>query len=361
MVNPQISEVRSGPARRSGAARPITSGSLPRAGGIFPSPLDSGAPLDGWRTEADPGPSFLKGLTHHKEAPDWAAWWVLWRRVAAGLPEEAHRALFEAIEPHLKPAPKGRVINPGKKAAGPRRRRDGPFARRARAAFAAEKEEAAGWLLERLEQGNAPGVVWALGRLGARVPVARAPRRGRAPAGDRVRFSSRKLLALDWKKHDEAPFAAAQLGRLSGDRARDLDGGIVARADGATVGKSRRGRVGEGFARGSCPRRARRTKNFWRGPAARSAPRLTPAAKKPISRAEIGGRLRSRSVLARPGAIFHSVVRQGRPGKSRSSASRAGRKPILPASFEGPSREKGLYCLDSPLSECARFRSTHRF
>jgi hypothetical protein len=32
-----------------------------------------------------------------------------------------------------------------------------------------------------------------------------------------------RLLALDWGRHPEAPFAAAQLARLSGDRTRDLD------------------------------------------------------------------------------------------------------------------------------------------
>jgi hypothetical protein len=31
------------------------------------------------------------------------------------------------------------------------------------------------------------------------------------------------MLALDWRQLDEAPFAAAQLARRSGDRSRDLD------------------------------------------------------------------------------------------------------------------------------------------
>jgi hypothetical protein len=84
-----------------------------------------------------------------------------------------------------------------------------------------QKELASSWLLERLSSGNAPGVVWALGRLGARVPVAGAAENVLAPETASVLLE--KLLALDWKKHDEAPFAAAQLARLSGDRARDLD------------------------------------------------------------------------------------------------------------------------------------------
>jgi len=186
-----------------------------------------GAPLDAWRTE-QLWTLFPQGLTHHKEAPVWAAWWVLWRRVAAGLPEEAHRALFEAIEPHLRPPPKGRVVNPGKKPPGlavdEMVRLLGALERLA----PQKKEEAAGWLLERLESGSAPGVIWALGRLGARVPVAGAAESVLAPEVASALLE--KLLALDWKKHDEAPFAAAQLARLSGDRARDLDGELRERA-----------------------------------------------------------------------------------------------------------------------------------
>ncbi len=76
-----------------------------------------GAPLDEWRAE-QAWTLFPQGLTHHKEAAVWASWWILWRRIAAGLPGEAHEALFEAIAPHLRPAPKGRVANPGKKPPG---------------------------------------------------------------------------------------------------------------------------------------------------------------------------------------------------------------------------------------------------
>ncbi len=186
-----------------------------------------GAPLDAWRTN-QLWTLFSQGLTRHKDAPVWAAWWVLWRRVAAGLPEEAHRALFDAIEPHLRPLPVGRVVNPGKKPPGlavdEMIRLLGALERLA----PQKKEEAASWLLARLESGSAPGVVWALGRLGARVPVAGAAESVLAPEVAAALLE--KLLALDWKKHDEAPFAVAQLGRLSGDRSRDLDVALRERA-----------------------------------------------------------------------------------------------------------------------------------
>jgi hypothetical protein len=39
-----------------------------------------------------------------------------------------------------------------------------------------------------------------------------------------------RLLSLDFRRADEAPFAVAQLARLSGDRARDLDESVRLRA-----------------------------------------------------------------------------------------------------------------------------------
>ena len=182
-----------------------------------------GAPLDAWRVE-QAWTLFDQGLTNHKEAAVWAAWWILWRRIAAGLPEAAHAALFDAIAPHLKPAPKGRVANPGKRPPGL------AVDEMVRLLGALErlpvdrKIEAGGWLLEKIP---APGTVWALGRLGARVPVARAAHSTVPPESAAAWLE--RLLQLDFRKADEAPFAVSQLARMSGDRARDLDDELRAR------------------------------------------------------------------------------------------------------------------------------------
>src|SRR5712692_9449269 len=79
--------------------------------------------------------------------------------------------------------------------------------------------------------GAAPGVAWALGRLGARVPLAGAAHQAVPPemAAEWLQL----LLGLDLRTHAEAPFAVAQLARLSGDRARDLDEDLRARASAA--------------------------------------------------------------------------------------------------------------------------------
>src|SRR5262249_25100894 len=172
--------------------------------------------LDPWRVE-QAWTLFAQGLTHHKEAPVWAAWWILWRRIAAGLPDEAHLALFEAIAPHLRPPPKQRVANPGKKPPGlapdEMIRLLGALERLP----VERKIEAGGWLLEKLQGRPAPGVAWALGRLGARVPVAGAAHAAVPPEVATAWLDA--LLELDFRFFEDAPFAVAQLARRSGDRA----------------------------------------------------------------------------------------------------------------------------------------------
>jgi molecular chaperone DnaK (HSP70) len=186
-----------------------------------------GAPLDDWRVEQT-WTLFGQGLTHHREAAVWAAWWILWRRIAAGLGEPEHAALFEALAPHLRPSPRGRVANPGKKPPGLAPDEMVRLLGALERLPAALKQEAGGWLLERLEAGAAPGVLWALGRVGARVPVAAAAHHVLGPEVASAWLE--RLLALDWARHPEAPFASAQLARLSGDRTRDLDEELRRRA-----------------------------------------------------------------------------------------------------------------------------------
>ena len=180
-----------------------------------------GAPLDPWRVEQT-WTLFSQGVTHHKEAAVWAAWWILWRRIAAGLGEDAHLALFEAIAPHLKPVPKQRVANPGKKPPGLAPDEMVRLLGALERLPVDRKIDAGGWLLEKLSAPRPPpGVAWALGRLGARVPVAGAAHHAVPPEVATGWLDA--LLSLDFRSVEDAPFAIAQLARRSGDRARDLD------------------------------------------------------------------------------------------------------------------------------------------
>jgi hypothetical protein len=61
--------------------------------------------------------------------------------------------------------------------------------------------------------------LWAIGRLGARVPLYGSAH-GVVAAETMLQWLD-VLLALDWKKADGAAAAAANLARRSGDRARD--------------------------------------------------------------------------------------------------------------------------------------------
>jgi hypothetical protein len=69
--------------------------------------------------------------------------------------------------------------------------------------------------------------VWALGRLGARVPLY-GPLNAVVPTS-KVREWLGTLLAWDWPEPDKVAFPLAQLGRRTGDRARDLDDELRAR------------------------------------------------------------------------------------------------------------------------------------
>jgi hypothetical protein len=101
---------------------------------------------------------------------------------------------------------------------------------------AEHKAEIGDWLLQRLRPaaagaGDAPArdpwTLWAIGRLGARVPLYGSVH-GVVPA-DTAQAWLELLLTLDWKRVDGAAAAAANLARRSGDRVRDLEPEICAR------------------------------------------------------------------------------------------------------------------------------------
>jgi len=62
---------------------------------------------------------------------------------------------------------------------------------------------------------------WALGRLGARIPFYGSIQDVVRP--EIAQSWIEQLLKLDWRSVEPAAFAATQMARLSGDRARDLD------------------------------------------------------------------------------------------------------------------------------------------
>ena len=185
-----------------------------------------GYPLDDWRAQ-QLWTIYEPGIQNVREAQVWAEWWILWRRVAAGLNEEAQQRILDDIAVELQPpaarrrkpkgAPKKQGYDDMVRLAGSLERL--PVDR---------KVEVGGWLLDRLrKKTESQQTWWAVGRLGARIPFYGSihntvPREVAAEWLEQV-------LALDWRSVTSAPFAATMLSRMSGDRERDLDQKILAR------------------------------------------------------------------------------------------------------------------------------------
>lgn len=183
-----------------------------------------GYPLDGWRVEQT-FTLFKDLVTNHGEQPIWLEFWVLWRRIAGGLNEAAQLAIWNVLEPQLQrrvpvglPPPQGKL-----KGVQPQ-----GLEEMVRCAASlellpvAKKLELGSWVASRLAAPDTVGGpwAWALGRLGARVPVHGAAHR--VVTADVAELWIEALLKLDPTRHDGAAFALTLLARRTGDRARDV-------------------------------------------------------------------------------------------------------------------------------------------
>ncbi len=185
-----------------------------------------GYPLDEWRAEQT-FKLFKELVTHHQQKPVWIEFWVMWRRCAGGLDEAAQRELFAYLLPHLEPAPPG----PPKKKKGIVPEGLDEMVRAAASLEHVEPFEKAKLgelVLARLQDPATRGGPWAwsLGRLGARQPLYASGHRVVAPE------TAEKWVEalLSRPLGDDVPFALAQIARLTGDRTRDLDDEVRAKA-----------------------------------------------------------------------------------------------------------------------------------
>ena len=187
----------------------------------------TGYPLDEVRVKAL-WPVFHQGVRHAKDVQCWTEWWVLWRRLAAGLSRSHHDEVYRRLAPLLIP-PRGGG-GPARKAGRPRPEAH-ELAEIWRCAASLErlgadhKEPLGQTLVKDLARPGLPiYALWCLGRLGARVLLF-------GPANATVARST----AEDWieallgrtyapgRESIDAVFALSQLARVSGDRARDID------------------------------------------------------------------------------------------------------------------------------------------
>ncbi len=176
-----------------------------------------GAALDDWRVD-QLWALFGQGLQYVREGNNWSEWWTLWRRCAGGLDEARQLQVLEVLAEHLEDTDAAR------------RRGDpvqGSYDDMVRLAAALERVpamhriEVGKWLLERLARpAEKAHTWWALGRVGARESLYGSAHTVVPP--ETAAEWLQAVLALDWKVVEPAAFAAAQLARLTGDRARDL-------------------------------------------------------------------------------------------------------------------------------------------
>jgi hypothetical protein len=180
----------------------------------------TGYPLDDWRIEQI-WTLFPAGVQHSGDSQACAEWWTLWRRAAGGLPAEAQLRLLEDFAFNVQADEKERrqrpqTLPPGGlddmlRLAASLERIPGSY-----------KVEIGDWMLEQLRA--APDqrlMLWALGRVGARVPLQGSAHEV-APVEAAARWVA-WLLTLDWRRIEAAAFAAAGIARMTGDRSRDLD------------------------------------------------------------------------------------------------------------------------------------------
>ena len=188
-----------------------------------------GFPLDELRIKAL-WRVFHQGVRHQKDVQCWAEWWILWRRVAAGLNRQHHDEIQRRLAPFLLPVKGG---NPAKKAGRPK-----PEAHETAEMWrcAASLERLAAEIKEQLGDALAGDlarpaipahVLWCLGRLGARVPLY-GPANTVVPPKAAERWVE-LLLDREYAEGREtadAIFALGQIARFSGDRTRDLSDAI---------------------------------------------------------------------------------------------------------------------------------------
>ena len=178
-----------------------------------------GAPLDAWRA-AETFAVFEDGLQYPTDPHAWQAWWVLWRRIAGGLDDAAQSRILDAIAPFVPPrdprrAPP-RVPGVRPEALDELIRLAGSLER----IPPARKVALGRTLLDRIAaEGPSVHALWALGRLGARVPFHGSAHQ--VVPEEEAGSWTRRLLALA-APSDLLAFPLSQLARRSGDRDRDL-------------------------------------------------------------------------------------------------------------------------------------------
>jgi molecular chaperone DnaK (HSP70) len=183
-----------------------------------------GAPLDEWRSR-QMWRVFNLGLAHEKPEACRLSWWILWRRIAGGLTQGQQEQIYDRLAqlflPSARQKKKLAEIKPTRQETAEMWRTLANLER----LTVPSKIKLGDELVKRVgesRKAREDGLyIWALGRIGARAPLY-GPVNAVVPPARAGEWLA-AALDLDWPDLDKAAFPMAQLGRRTGDRARDLD------------------------------------------------------------------------------------------------------------------------------------------
>ncbi|NLI83554.1 MAG: hsp70 family protein [Deltaproteobacteria bacterium] len=182
-----------------------------------------GDPVDAWRIK-ELWKIFPAGLHFPRQPQGRLEWWILWRRVAGGLSAGQQLHIFQQMFPTLHSTDKKKK-KPSKQLARTMGVQEETEICMTLAAMerlpVVHKVELGRMLLEKVRKGKPrPQELWAICRLGARVPfygpLDRVIPRQEATAWIQT------LLSLNIDPSDSLASSVVQLGRMTGDRERDL-------------------------------------------------------------------------------------------------------------------------------------------
>lgn len=183
-----------------------------------------GTPLDEQRI-GQLVPFFESGVASGSSARSWQQFWIAWRRLVAGLREETQTRLFGLLEPFWAPTElklkRSKSLKP------------------AEASFevlelmaslervpAARRRALGDWLIERSFRQRDARIWAALGRIGARVPGYASAHHVVSPVAAEGWLTH--VLSERWQDMPAAAVTAAQLARVTDDRARDVSPSVRA-------------------------------------------------------------------------------------------------------------------------------------
>lgn len=168
---------------------------------------------------------FDQGPIHNKNPQVRSEWWVLWRRVAAGLSAKQQRYMSQKISTLLRPKKGGEKIQ-----IAPQEHMEIWMAVANLELISAE--DRANWgkfLLDQLSpKKSRPQYWWAISRLGAREPLY-GPIDRVIPAAEAGSWI-KSIQGKNWRNPRPVGSALSQIARLTGDRKRDLDPDVLKQA-----------------------------------------------------------------------------------------------------------------------------------